>query len=123
MTTTPESNENSIIDSPAPDPEKATSRRSAYLPVLPEGWEYEVALRGPNGARVLVDAAEPGEFTIRYIAGDGTMRHGSADKFADAVKTAANGARLMDKVHRLDAEARQAREEALSVLGEEEQSK
>lgn len=108
-----------------PGPVDAKNRKSAYLPVLPDGWRYEVTIHGPGGATVELSpqslpngdssAASPHQVTYSP-AGEAPRRIDAAD-LAEAARMAASGVKVLDRVYRGEQEVRKAREEALSVLG------
>lgn len=112
-------------DAETGDGGKARGSRSAYLPVLPEGWFYEVTLHGPGGTSVDVKpvrddfdrptAASP--HTVLYRPANDDTRLIQAADLAEAARTAASGAKLLDRLYKGEEEVRRAREEALSVLG------
>lgn len=94
-------------------------RNSGYLPVLPKGWRYHVALDGPGGNRVTVNSTDNGGFDVVTNTTEVTRRtHESS--LADALRAASKGAKALDEVAKREAEFHKARDSALAALGEAE---
>lgn len=98
-------------------PEKP-KRNNPYLPALPEGWEYEVSIRGPHGAHVEIEQSGRG-MTVATTTSDGMHRQTNAPDLATALRTAATGIKALHVVEQQEAEAKAARDAALATLGDE----
>lgn len=104
-----------MTNTPTNTPTATTSSRSAYLPKLPDDWAYSVHLDSESQSVRVQPSADGGWAVIFHPSGAGRRQVDVAD-LAEALRTAANGAKVLDKVAKSEEEARRAREEALSLL-------
>jgi hypothetical protein len=108
-----------------PTEETTGKSRSAYLPVLPDGWRYDVVLLGPDGQKVHIQAArdetlelDPYRQSITVVTGvDNTLKGLEEETLADAVKRAVKTVRNLRDLAAHEKKAAQAREELLSAIG------
>jgi hypothetical protein len=106
--------------------ENGARGRGAHLPVLPEGWHYEVRLCGPEGEVTVapdVTASDPAAryaVQVRPSTDHGERRPSfTRDVLADAVRDAAKAVKSLVKLGRHEAEAAAARRALLEQIGGE----
>lgn len=94
------------------------SDRSAYLPVVPEGWAIGLTLVGAEGS-VKVAARLIDGYEVTFMpTGTDEVRTRNADTLRDAFKIAVEGARALDKNARDVAALAEARTMLIDALGE-----
>jgi hypothetical protein len=102
------------------------NRRGAYLPVLPDGWTYEVGVSGPfndpdgvlpSRVTALVETTVDGSWRITFTKDDET-RQTHAVSLSEALSFLSRGVRAVVKAERDEVEARKARQDVLNLLGE-----
>lgn len=106
--------------------EKTTGNRGAYLPVLPDGWEYEVRLSGPEGQVHVSPRLDRTDAFAAYVvkveakADDGIRRpRFERPTLAEAVREAAKAVKAVVRVGKHEAEARAARQALLDQIGDD----
>jgi hypothetical protein len=93
------------------------NRRGTYLPVLPDDWTYTVQAMDGDGHHVRIDRAVDGNWVIAFTK-DGETRVTHAVSLSEALSFLSKGVRAIVKAERDEAEARKARKDVLSLLGE-----
>jgi len=101
------------------------NRRGTYLPVLPDGWEYQISVTGPFSdpedgvpSRVTAHVERVIDSWRLAFTKDGETRQSHADTLAAAVVALGRGVRAVVKAERDEDEARKARQDVLNLLGE-----
>ena len=107
---------------PASVQETAAQSRSAYLPVLPDGWAYTVLLTGPGDQSVTVQPsaartlADQGEVTV-VVSGDGTMKRFDAASLKDGVRSAVTATKALRAISEHEEKAAAAKRALLATIG------
>lgn len=98
-------------------PKKAT-KKAAYLPTLPDGYGYAINIEAPDGeaAASIITSADGSAVVEFYVGDESRTKH--AETLADAVRVAADGVKALGTLHKHEENAKKAREDALSVLGD-----
>jgi hypothetical protein len=111
---------------PSDGADTGSKSRGAYLPVLPEGWEYTaVTLSGPDG-KVEVLPATPGSggvvdgYRVEIDPKGAENRRLDSPTLADAVRSAARAVKALTKMSKHQAEVDAARKALLDDLGTRE---
>jgi hypothetical protein len=101
-------------------PEPAKSR-TAYIPVLPEGWSCSVTLRGPDNQSVEI-YRDLGEHAVIVNTGETphSARRIAAPNLGEGVKVGVRAAKALTRLRAQRSEYESAKEEALRALGEDE---
>lgn len=111
-------------------PNQPTPSRSGgvHLPRLPEGWDYEVTLSGPDEQRIRIDPDAVADMQGRPLGSQQvTVFTGTApaekkvlfaDNLGEAVKTAARTVKNLRALAQHEKQARDARERLLADIGQ-----
>lgn len=103
-----------------------TASRSVTLPVLPEGWQYDVRITGPDGSidvqPVLYTSPAPGkaEYTVEVRGKGRETRTLTKPNLGEALRGAAKAVKALNRLARHEAEARKARQSLLDEIGGEQ---
>lgn len=103
------------------------NRGGSYLPVLPTGWFYEVALRGPAGKSVEVEPHPSQRYQDDTPTEHNVTVHPSVEirerrvikggALADAVKVGVKAARTLQELSDQEQKVAETRRTLLSTLG------
>jgi hypothetical protein len=97
--------------------ETKPQERAARLPTLPDGWTYQVYAQSAVGGDTVTVTEYGDEATVvEFRVGNETRRQEAAN-LADGCRALSKGIRALARAAESEAAARQAREEALGLLG------
>lgn len=97
--------------------ERKTTVGNAYLSKLPDGWHYQVVMKGPDDQKIFLSPdGEHGEYAVEVDSTDASPPKLVAETLAEACKLAGKAVKALDKLRTHQREAKAAAEEFLSSL-------
>jgi hypothetical protein len=109
-----------MTETPTEDTQKTRSG-GAYLPKLPDGWAYSLALVGPDNQRIDVtpdsNGGVDGAYEMEVETGTGTLPPVKADSLSEAAKMGVKAVKALAVVRTHRAAAQAAEEQFRAAIG------
>jgi hypothetical protein len=110
-----------MTETPTEQADPKNRSGGAYLPKLPEGWTYSLALAGPDNQRIDLtpdsNAGVDGGYKVEVETGTGALTAVQADSLAEAAKMGVKAVKALAVVRTHRAAALVAEENFLAAIG------